>query len=314
MMGSVEAISGGEKHCYEHVDALNDNGFDAYALHLTGGRCTWFENQTRVIDGPSFWNLYDMKHDYLVLSEPMGRLIPSLPGKKVIFNKNLYIGFKTLGVGPGRISYPYLGSDVVATFAVSDHNYRSLAVAFPEAKIFRMYGHIDCSMFAYRPLSDKKQRIALVAKSEGPLSVLYHILNARAQAGLNNLSSYEWVLLQEFKHKQMAEILGDSLILVSLSTYEGLPRTVLEAMASGCIVVGYGTGALKECLIPEYQSEPDDFIAMARRIEDITRAFPDNIESWTPSTLEARKIAEQFTAERQRKHILDAWDWILTLG
>jgi len=306
-----ETISGGVKHCYEHVDVLNEGGFDAYVLHLTGNRCAWFENQTRIIDGPSFWNLYDQKRDYLVLSEPMGRLIPSLPGKKVVFNKNLYIGFNALGVDQRPIRYPYVGPNVVAAFAVSDHNYQSLKFAFPETKLFRMYGRIDCSTFAYQPLSNKKRRIALVAKSEEPLSVLYHILNARAQTGLNNLSDYEWIFLRGYTHKQVADILSESLILISLSTYEGLPRTVLEAMACGCIVIGYGAGALKECLIPEYQLEPDDFLTMARRIEDITKIFPDNIDSWTPYTMAARNVAEAFTVERQRKYVIEAWDQIL---
>jgi hypothetical protein len=304
-------VSGGEKHSYEHVDILNSHGFDAYALHLVGSRHKWFNNRTRVIDGPSFWNIYDSKRDYIVLPEPRGSLISALPGKKVIFNKNLYIGFKVIGLDRNSICYPYMSQNVVAAFAVSDHNYQALAFAFPKIKLFRMYASIDCDMFKYRRLSDKKRRIALVAKAEEPISVLYHILNARAQAGLNNLSSYEWTFLKGYTHSQVAEILSESLMLISLSTYEGLPRTVLEAMASGCIVIGYGTGALKECLIPEYQFEPDDFLAMAHRIETVTEAFPENIDSWIPCTVAARKIAEEFTSERQRKYIIEAWEHIL---
>jgi glycosyl transferase family 1 len=305
-------ISGGEKHSYEHVDILNDCGFEAYALHLTGKPHTWFNNHTRVFEGLSFWDIYDPKRDYLVLPEPLGASISSLPGKKVVFNKNLYIGFDALGLNQASVRYPYVESEVVAAFAVSNHNYQTLAFTFPKAKLFRMYARINCDMFAYRPLSDKKRRIAVVVKAKEPLSVLYHILNARAQAGLNNLSDYEWTFLRGYTHNQVAKILCESLMLISLSTYEGLPRIILEAMASGCIVISYGTGALKECLMPEYRFEPDDFTAMARRIEEIAKAFPANMESWGPCTVAARKIAEEFTYERQRKHVIEAWERILT--
>jgi hypothetical protein len=308
---SGDSVSGGEKHSYEHVDILNECGFEAYALHLLGRPHTWFDNQTRVIDGPSFWNTYDPKRDYLVLPEPLGEMIASLPGRKVVFNKNLYIGFNSLGLDPGAKRYPYVDSKVIAAFAVSNHNYQTLALAFPEAKLFRMYARIDCDMFAHRPLSDKKRRIAVVAKAHEPLSVLYHTLNARARAGLNKLLDYQWTFLRGYTHSQVAEILSESLMLISLSTYEGLPRTVLEAMAAGCIVIGYGTGALKECLIPEYQLEPDDFLAMAHRIEGVAKAFPETIESWAQSTFAARKVAEEFTLERQREHVIEAWEQIL---
>src|SRR6266576_94286 len=51
--------SGGEIDTYNHVDILNECGFDAYALHTKPGyRHCWFENKTRVIDLSSFWKIY----------------------------------------------------------------------------------------------------------------------------------------------------------------------------------------------------------------------------------------------------------------
>jgi Glycosyl transferases group 1 len=304
-------ISGGEMDSYHHVDILNSCGYDAYALHFTGAPHTWFKNQTKVIDGPSFWEIYNPERDYLVLPEPLGESISSMPGKKVIFNKNLYMGFNAMGLKPGAVRYPYTESKVVAVFTVSKHNYECLEFAFPEAKLFRMYTRIDCDMFAYKALPNKKRRIAIVDKSEEPLSVLYNMLRARAQAGLNNLLDYDLTFLRHYTHSQIAEILSDSFVLITVSTYEGLPRIVLEAMASGCIIISYGSGTLKESLIPEYQFEPDDFLAMARCIEDIARAFPDNIDSWEPGTIRARKIAEEFSLEKQQKHVIEAWEQIL---
>lgn len=303
--------SGGEKHSYQHVDVLNESGFEAYALHTNKGtHNTWFENRTRVIDMDSFWDLYNMERDYIVIPETLAANASSLPGKKVIFNKNLYHGYVSFGRTKPP-SYSYTDSKVVAAFAVSDHNLRHLQFAFPGAKIFRMYAHIDCGLFAFRSLGDKQRRIAFSVKSRVPLHVLCHTLMARNATGLNNLQDYELTFLEGFSEQQMVRVLQDSLILIFLGTYEGLPRTVLEAMACGCLVVGYGTGPLKECLPAAYQFEPDDFLSIAQRIESIMRAFPSEIDSLAPLTEKGREIAEAFTLERQKASLISAWNEIM---
>ena len=83
---------GGQKHTYRHVDILNAHGFEAYALHQKAGfRLTWFENRTRVIDEHGFHQIYDPERDYLALPEVLGARILDFPGRKVIFDKGLYL-------------------------------------------------------------------------------------------------------------------------------------------------------------------------------------------------------------------------------
>ena len=46
--------SGGFRVVYRHVDILNEAGIPAAVLHCRAGfRCTWFENQTRVVGSRS---------------------------------------------------------------------------------------------------------------------------------------------------------------------------------------------------------------------------------------------------------------------
>lgn len=304
--------SGGEKHSYQHVDVLNASGFEAFALHQQRNvRLKWFGNETRVIDFGCFWDQYEMDRDYVVVPEALGDRILSVPGKKVIFNKNLYHGYGVFGESRS-VYYPYRDPKVVAAFAVSDHNLRHLEFAFPDTRIFRMYAHIDCRLFAFRPIQTKRRRIAVAAKSPTPRSVVYHTLMARNAAGLNNLQDYEWTFLQGYSEHDVAQILQDSLILLFLSTYEGLPRIVLEGMACGCLVVGYGAGPMKECLPAEYQFEPDDFMSIVKRIESITKAFPTEIDPWAPLAEAGRKIAGAFTLDRQKACLVSAWDEIMS--
>jgi hypothetical protein len=302
---------GGEKHSYQHVDLLNEAGYEAYALHRTKGfRLTWFENQTRVIDLESVWDIYDKERDFLVVPETLGGLTLSLPGKRVIFNKNLYYGYDVLGLEPvARL--PYSHPKVEAIFSVSEHNLSHLRFAFPRAPLFRMFAHIDTDRFTFRPLAEKKRRIACIMKEKEELAVLYHTLCARAGAGLNQLANYEWTFLQGLSEREAAQVLSESLLLVGMSTHEGLPRTVLEGMAAGCLLVVPRTGPTKECVPAEYQFEPDDFITMARRIEAVTNAFPGDLAAWAPVVERGRALAQSFTRERQKQHLLSAWEQIL---
>lgn len=306
--------TGGEISTYEHVDLLNASGFDASVLHTRPGyRHAWFDNTTRVIPFASFWRVYDPQRDYLVLPEPLGPRTAMFPGRKVIFSKNLYYGFDAFEMRP-ESSQAYVDGSVVAVLANSAHNVNHLRFGFPDLPVFLMYPRVDPDVFRYRPLADKKRRICVVAKAEPQLKVLYHMLWARAAAGRNALASFEWVVLEGRSRREVAALLQDALMLVSLSTEEGLPRTVLEAMACGCLVIGVGAGALKECLPARSQCEPHDFIAMAREIESIVGGFPANaplLAAWSDA---GRDIARRFTKERQTEHLVGAWRAILAEG
>jgi hypothetical protein len=304
--------TGGEKSIYQHVDVLNAAGFDAYALHEKPGyRHAWFENRTRTITVRDFWRIYDIARDYLVISEPAGRLINSVPGRKVIFNKNLYIGFAAFGQEPPT-PYPYSDPSVIATFAVSEHNCAHLRCAFPAARVYRMSHHIDVTRYTFRPLSAKRARIVCVAKEPAATAVLYHMLMARAAAGLNKLAAFTWTPLTGRTEAAAAAMLDESLIAISLSTHEGLPRTLLEAMACGCIVIAHGAGAGLEFLPPEYQYVHDDFVAMVRAIETVTDAYPSALQPWEAVTMRARRVAESFTRARQAEAVVAAWTEILS--
>jgi glycosyltransferase involved in cell wall biosynthesis len=303
---------GGEKHSYQHVDILSSSGYEAYALHSQKGfRLAWFENQTPVIDMESFWKLFDCDHDYLVLPESLDALALKAPGRRVIFNKNLYLGYASLAMSRPEV-YPFAHEKVVGVFSVSDHNVEQLQFAFPATPIFRMYAHIDCDLFAFQPLVRKKRRIACVTKATKDVAALYHTLFARSAAGHNQLQDYEWIFLQGLSEQETARALGESLLMISLITHEGLPRMILEAMACGCLVVAYGSGPLKECLPEEYRFEHGDLVGMARRIEETCAAFPANIERWSPVAARGRQFAESFTRSRQQAHLLAAWDRILS--
>ncbi|MBW1980187.1 MAG: glycosyltransferase family 4 protein [Deltaproteobacteria bacterium] len=306
--------TGGQKQAYAHVDILNNNGYNAFALHLTEGfRLTWFQNHTRVINLASFKQIYQPQRDILVLPEDLGEKILSFPGQKVIFNQNCYYGFSCFGFSKPRC-YPYLDGSVMAVLTVSEHNKRQLQYAFPDLQILRVVNSIDSQRFSYRPVAAKKKIIAcLPRKNPLHLNQVYHILQCRAAQRLNNLSDYGWAFMRNFSEEQVAQIFSDSLLFLFLSSEEGLPLMPLEAMLSGCLVFAYDCEPLTEYLNPmnAFLYEKHALGKMIEEIEELAADFPEKLERLQSKSEAARETALWYSRSRQEESLLAAWAAIL---
>jgi len=68
----------------------------------------------------------------------------------------------------------------------------------------------------------------------------------RVKPELLKIPSVQLSHAKDFNENEMATEYRKSDIFLAFGKYEGLPRTVLEAMASGCVVVGYDGGGGKD--------------------------------------------------------------------
>jgi hypothetical protein len=299
--------TGGQKHTYQHVDVLNAHDIEAYVMHQAEGvRLTWFENDTPVIARRELDARLDPARDFVVLPETLGSDVLSYPGRKVVFNKNLFHGFTAFGYEQ-RPRDPYRHPDVVAVLAVSDHNVAHLRFAYPALPVYRVVSGIDRRRFVYRPIAEKRRQIVTIAKAPGQLAALFHLLRARALAGLNLLGEYTWVLLEDQSEREVAAILADALVLVFLSVEEGLSRLVLEALASGCLIVAYHDGPLAECLPHGTPLQYANLIAVARRLEQIAARLAAGDPALEHESTRGRAIAARYSPERQAASVMAAW-------
>lgn len=308
-----DRATGGQKHTYQHVDILNRNGYEAFIFHRKEDfRLTWFENQTKVIDVEQVKAIYDADRDYIVLPEDLGTRILNYPGRKVVFNKNLYCGFQVFGEERPTCD-PYQDENVVAALTVSEHNTNHLKFAYPHLQVIRVYAGIDQQIFRYNRHADKDRQIACISKSasRGMLLTLYHTLQSRADAGLNRLKEYDWVFIEGQSEQEVAAVLFKSLIFIFTSAEEGLGRMPLEAMLSGCLVAGLESGPLKEYLLPRYRFEVGNVIDMARYIEEITQSFPENNAEWQRLSIDGRESALAYSLQHQEQSVIAAWEQIL---
>ncbi len=305
--------TGGQKDTYKHVDALNGLGVNAVVFHRESGfRLTWFENTTPVIHSDEFMQSYRPFYDILVLPEDLGDKIASFSGHKVIFDKNIYYGFGALG-SVTRASYPALDPNVKAILTVSEHNREHLCFAYPSVPIFRITPGIDVSRFCHVPLSEKKLQLIFPRKCQHQIATLMHILNARSRVGINRIPSSAWVPADGMTEGEMAQLLGESLVLLFLSTEEGLGLLPLEAVAAGCLVVSYGSGPLRETMPLPYQFEYGNLVAVASFIESVAALFPDRLDHLQFVADKAREAITLFSSSQHLHSVKTAWEQIFKL-
>ena len=109
-------------------------------VHVAPGfRCTWFANDTPIVQAQTVRPGPD---DILVASELFGpQIAQKAPGvRKVVFNQNCYNTFLYFPLDDKTLDAPYRHPDVVATITVSEDSARYLRYAFPEHQVLRSGG------------------------------------------------------------------------------------------------------------------------------------------------------------------------------
>jgi len=235
---------GGVRVIYRFVDTLNTVGLKAAVVHKAAEfRCTWFENSTRVVSASS---VHFEKGDLFVMPEWYRELVPRLaPGvPHIVFNQNAYETFTGLNFQVG--SPPNLiSSDTLGIVTVSEDNRRYLEMCFPRIRIDRIKLGIDTDLFR-EAASGKSKTIAFMPRKRlKELLQILHILGLR-----DSLKGWEFTQIEGLTEVQTAQALGKSAIFLGLNEREGFGLPSLEAMASGCIVVGFHGGVGLEYMRP----------------------------------------------------------------
>ena len=252
----------------------------------------------------------DPERDFVVLPEDLGARMLRYPGRKVVFNKNIFAGFLSLR-NEETESDPYRSSEIEAAFTVSTHNQRHLQFAYPHLPVHLVNVEIDPAIFKFCDLAAKEPLIACSPKAMEFATTLQFMIRARTAAGLNNGSQFEWCILEGYSEEDVAEILGRSVAFVSLSVAEGVGRMTLEAMSSGCVIFAPETGPLPQ-VAAHRMSEYGNLLPAAHAIEALMAAFPHDLEYWRPEVQENRQRALAFSFAQQEQDVLRAWRQILS--
>jgi len=226
--------------------------------------------------------------------------------RKVILNQNAYytfMGYPLLD----EVKPPYMHPEVVAAIVVSEDSKQYLEYVFPKLPIYRIKYSIDPKLY-YITGRKKKQLCFMPRKNLADARQVLNILRYRKA-----LEGWKVVAIDKKSQAEAAAILRDSLIFLSFGHPEGFGLPPAEAMAAGCITVGYH-GNVREFFTPErgFPIEMGNILGYARTVEEVIGRVERDIEPLRKMVRGAAEfIRTTYSLEAERESIVDCWKKII---
>jgi hypothetical protein len=303
--------TGGIRKQYRAVDALNAAGVPAAIVHKRAGfACSWFAHATRIV---AAGDVVVGPRDVIAVPEVYGPAIRDLPFgvRQVIFNQNAYVTLDSLTADGAAAAAPYLENpDLAAVVVVSDDSAEVLAHALPGAPIRRIRLGIDPAI--HHPRSQRPgRRIAYMPRRRADeASQVLRLLELRGV-----LDDWEIVAIDGCSEAEAADLLRSSRIFLSFSEREGFGLPPCEALACGCMVVGFDGFAGREFFrAPFAESVQDgDVVAFARAAERLVRRFDDDPAAMAAAAeVGARFVLDRYAPEAERRDVIDVFAPLLS--
>lgn len=259
--------AGGVQRIYDIAATLNRTGIDSVVVHPKGqGKPTWFDRDEG-LETLSTMRVKLGKADALVVPEKYAWALrnQAMGIARVIFCQGAYLMFEGGSLPPVARGTPYTDPNVAMIITVSEDNLRYVQYAFPRVPSARIRLGIDPDMF--RPL-DKRNQIAFMPRRGE--SVAKQVLGIAAAHG--SLEGWHILPLDGLSHKAVGQALGESRIFLSLphAGGEGFLLPAAEAMAAGCLVIGYSGRGGAEYFDSAHSFEipGGDVVRFAQRLEE----------------------------------------------
>lgn len=123
-------------------------------------------------------------------------------------------------------------------------------------------------------------------------------------------ADWSFVAIENMSEEEVAQTLSESLVFLSFSSCEGFGLPPAEAMAAGCLVIGY-TGVGGEEYFTDDIAFPiadSDLIAFAKTVEAIAGEYerdPARLDQMRHAA--SKRIVERYSFEAMSKAVLDVW-------
>ncbi|WP_367867939.1 glycosyltransferase [Pedobacter sp. WC2423] len=296
------APSGGVMRLYQFVDTLNANNIESFIIYNTNPGLDWFTHSTKTTE---FKSVQITQDDLLIIPEVMAdKVLTIFPGvRKIIFNQNSFKTFKPFIHGNfSDVRKAYFHPDVVQTIVASDYDVNVLSRLFPGIKLGRFYYGINDKLFYFQP--NKKKIISVMPRKQREDALFLECLLKTN----HKLNDFEIKIIDEMPYEECAEILRESAIFLSFSYQESFGLPPAEAMACGCIVIGYHGQGGKEFFKKElsYSIEQSNLIEYAEQVNKVIEQYTTNYFGTLQIGKRASEyILEKYSMAKQEKSILD---------
>lgn len=234
VLPSPAARTGGNRVACRHVQALAAMGYDAVIRAPPGSTLPdWFAHETPA----DTWTGPPAPNEILVIPEDATTALAAsagLPNRKVIHCKN---PFNAAAAGLSRLS-PEQRAAYRTFIACSDGVADWITRFFDHDLVATIPTYVDGARFRPGP----KARVIACMPRKRPFEMaaihgMFQRLNA-ARGG------WTWDVIEGRTEVETAQALSRAAVFLSLARFEGMCGSIVEAMASGCLVAGFtGIGA-----------------------------------------------------------------------
>lgn len=293
--------TGGVKQAYRQVDVLRKHGYDAAIVTpVEGFRCSWFENDTFVVGpgeqvGPG---------DFVVLSEVLPFVPPEIKGAEeaniIVYAQNPF----NVPRGFGGISNfgKFYKDKVRGVMCVSQHSLEQLSALLPETEVHRIRYSFDRAPWGLSR-SPKEKRILYMPRKRGrDIEEALMLVN---QAGL--LRGWHVDTVDGKSESEVAELMRRAMVFISGSFREGFGMPPAEAMACGCVVVGWTGIAGREFMLPgvAYPVPEGDVLHCANTLKEVLSQPVDKLIA--TGEMASEYIRNTYSSTEEEKSVLEAW-------
>lgn len=295
--------TGGVKQVYRQVDILNDNGFDAAVVVPDKGKPDkWFNTKTRTMPVK---DLVLAPDDYVVVPELLNKL-PDLPGldaaNVVVYAQNPFNVPR--GYGEAGCFQEFYRDRVSAVLCVSEHSRVALSELLP-VDVHRIRYSFDRPPFG--PADAKQKIISYMPRRRR--DELQDVLTMLSDSGA--LSGWTVESIEWRSEGEVAQWLKKSAIFMSGSYMEGFGMPPAEAMACGCLVVGWHGVAGQEFFLPEITrvaAETDTFSVFLEMKKVLSMELSEISEIGTKAS---EYIRREYSSEKEADSVMRAWNGII---
>ena len=292
--------SGGVKTIYWHVHHLVKNGYPAYVVHNRPGFIPPWLN----LEVPMLYLEDDFKvfpNDNLVIPEDYTAALEAakdVQARKHIFCQNHFYIFNGLQNGSTwkdfGISSVFCSSEAIRDFIRS-------ALGYDEVPIV----HYAIPLELFTPKKKKLQIAYMPRKRPVELKFIRNLFSTL----YGQYDHIPWVSIDNMEEKDVAEVLGESALFLSLSLYEGFGLPPVEAMACGCVVVGFhGYGGLEYAKSDNgFWCEEGNIVECAWLLGQVISRMINNDEEIAHMQEQALNTASRYHFARQEKEQTQLW-------
>ncbi|ELS04100.1 putative O-linked N-acetylglucosamine transferase, SPINDLY family [Xenococcus sp. PCC 7305] len=282
--------SGGTRTLYWQVAQLRSSGLDAWIVHQKSEfSLTWHDIRVPIT------SLEDNPHlkpsDILVFPEvmlPTMQQMASIAARKVVVALNWAPAYLNLEATDSWANYgiqaALFRSPIIA-------NYVKWRMNLPVAVVPT---HIDSGLYYYKPAA-KKPLIAYMTRKAKDAAIVHRVLEQRG--GL--FANFTWQALRDSSQAEYASCLRQATFYIPPSAQEGENISVLEAMACGCIVVGYHGIGGKDFMIREGQKQ-NCVLVENGNLPELGLTMEKTLRDWTANPESFARIIQNAIATGQK--------------